>query len=336
MIKLFFRGGAAALLLCMAHALAALPAAQALAQYQEQTASGALTLQQAATALLADAENAASAADRRSLYAAAGNMQEQMGLYSQAVKSYAAAAAINSGPADGMPRVSAETLVLKAIRCSLSMGNYEQAARFLNSDVKNSRDETVIAYTKLYNIWSALCQTDSQAQLHEPVVLLESYVSMDSMKAVQPAMLLTLFYITGEQRWKDELASRYPDSPEAAAAAGNADMIPTPFWFFVPREGAAPAAAESPNPAPAAAAAESGTGRHREHAARWQLGFFRNRDNAQALLDTLAASGFDAEIQNETRQSGTVYYTVTVEENAGGATGDALKAAGFDCYPLFE
>ena len=53
-------------------------------------------------------------------------------------------------------------------------------------------------------------------------------------------------------------------------------------------------------------------------------------------MDTLAASGFDAEIQNETRQSGTVYYTVTVEENAGGATGDALKAAGFDCYPLFE
>ncbi len=336
MIKLLFKSGAAALLFCMAQTIAAMPAARVLAQYQEQTAAGTITLQQAATALLADAESADNPADKRSLYAAAGNMQEQMGLYSQAVKSYAAAAAINSGPADGMPRISAEELVLKAIRCSLSTGNYEQAARFLNSEVKNSRSETVIAYTKLYNIWSALCQTDSQAQLHEPVVLLESYVSLDSMKAVQPAMLLTLFYITGEQHWKDELASRYPDSPEAAAAAGNADMIPTPFWFFVPREGAAPAAAESPNPAPAAAAAESGTGGHGERAARWQLGFFRNRDNAQALLDTLAASGFDAEIQNETRQSGTVYYTVTVEENAGGATGDALKAAGFDCYPLFE
>ncbi|MBO5400355.1 MAG: SPOR domain-containing protein, partial [Spirochaetaceae bacterium] len=66
-----------------------------------------------------------------------------------------------------------------------------------------------------------------------------------------------------------------------------------------------------------------------------QLGFFSNKANAQSLVERLAEKGFDAEILEETRASGTTYFAVVVPENSQGTIGQNLKKAGFECYPVY-
>ncbi|WP_187152106.1 hypothetical protein [Treponema endosymbiont of Eucomonympha sp.] len=49
----------------------------------------------------------------------------------------------------------------------------------------------------------------------------------------------------------------------------------------------------------------------------------------------MRTKGFTAAIAEETRESGTVYYIVTVPENADGTAGTLLRNAGFECYPVY-
>ncbi|MBP7479505.1 MAG: SPOR domain-containing protein, partial [Spirochaetaceae bacterium] len=63
---------------------------------------------------------------------------------------------------------------------------------------------------------------------------------------------------------------------------------------------------------------------------------FRNRENAQDLIQRLTDAGFKASVQEELRQSGTLYFAVIVKENPDGNMGAQLKNAGFECYPVFE
>lgn len=67
---------------------------------------------------------------------------------------------------------------------------------------------------------------------------------------------------------------------------------------------------------------------------REQLGLFRNKENADALVSRAKDKGFAAYYFTETRASGTTYYIVVVDENAEGTMGKKLRAAGFDCYPV--
>lgn len=65
-----------------------------------------------------------------------------------------------------------------------------------------------------------------------------------------------------------------------------------------------------------------------------QLGLFRKKENADALISRAKEKGFNAYCYTETRASGTTYYIVVVDENADGTMGRKLRAAGFDCYPV--
>ena len=73
-----------------------------------------------------------------------------MALYDEAKNSYAAAAGIAAGDAAGMPKKSSEMLVIDAVRCALSAGDGDVALQFLNSAVRNSKDESIQAQIKLY------------------------------------------------------------------------------------------------------------------------------------------------------------------------------------------
>ncbi len=294
------------------------------------------------------------AAEKRAGYAFLGSVQEQMGLYADAQKSYVAAAGIAAGDAAGMPKKSNEQLVLDAVRCALSCGDSATADSYLNSAVRNSKSETIQAYVKLYEQWSALCKVQKESELTEPIAMLKTYADLPSMKKTAPAVLLTLWHVSGEQSYADKLKKSYPNSPEAAVVKGAIQQLPQPFWYFVPRLGSAIPEIEqepvtyqqSPDEKPvsvAAAAAPSSDAKaektaeseKQEKPLHQQLGLFRDEANAKGLVEQLKKKGFTARITSEKRPSGTTYYLVIVDENKDGSMGKELRNAGFECYGLY-
>ena len=284
------------------------------------------------------------AAQKRALMAFLASLQEQLGSYKDASQSYAQAAGISAPNVEGMPKKTSPQLVLDAVRCALCSGDSATAESYLNSAVRNSQDETIQAYIKLYEVWSQLCKIESNSQLDESVALLKAYADFPSMKAVQPSVLLTLWYVTGSDAYGKKLRKDYPKSPEAAIVGGSVQMTPAPFWYFMPKKGsaleaAAENAAESQSVASESSAATETSSQNENAGAekimKQQLGLFKSRDNAQNLCDKLKEKGFKPYITEETRPSGTTYYIVVVDENAKGNIGDQLRSAGFECYPIF-
>ena len=282
-------------------------------------------------------------AEKRALYAFLGSLLESMALYDEAKNSYAAAAGIAAGDAAGMPKKSSEMLVIDAVRCALSAGDGDVALQFLNSAVRNSKDESIQAQIKLYEQWAALCNAENADDIAEPVSMLKAYADIPSMKSVNPSVLLTLWYVTGEADFGNRLVKKYPESAEAGIVTGKVQVMPSPFWYFVPRRKISltqPSAEEKTVPA-----TKNGDGTQGEAAVKadfsenpvkQQLGLFRDKSNAEEFVRRLNEKNFKGYIQEETRSSGTTYYIVLVDENEDGSMGLKLKSAGFECYPIFH
>ena len=274
-----------------------------------------------------------SQAEKRATWIFLASLLEQMAYFDDAQKSYAQAAAIAAGDVEGMPKKSNEQIVLDAVRCALSSGDYATADSYLNSAVRNSKNANVQAYIKLYTQWSALCKADDVSGIQEPVVMLQAYLKVDSMAAVKPAVLLTLWYVTGDTSYSKEITKLYPKSIEASIVKGDAQLLPTPFWFFVPKSGEAEQGTGSiamPEE-PKQTATQSVTTAPAKFT-KWQLGLFRTESNAKLLADEVKAKGFDSYITTETRASGTTYYIVLVREDKNGNVADRLRSSGYDCY----
>ena len=301
-------------------------------------------------AIIQEVEKAASTADasnQRSLYTFLGSLTEQLGDYGTAAAWYAKAAGISAAPAPNTPVFTSEELVLAAVRCSLSCGESQKAEGYL-AFLENSTNEKTKAYVGLYKMWSTLSTVSSNQQLSEPVATLQSYATMASMKWVRSSVYLTLWYITGNAEWSSKLQKEYPESAEAAIVTGAAKLLPTPFWFFLPRtEIADNSAAENTVVSEKQATGTSSSGNHSSgiHSTnttaeshvivRQQVGFFRNKENAENLVTRLSEAGFKSDITQEKRASGTSYFVVTVPEDAQKTMGLKLKTAGFECYPVF-
>ena len=295
------------------------------------------TVEESVSYLKAQISKMTVAAEKRATWVFLASLQEQLALYADAQKSYAQAAAISAGNAEGMPKKSNEQIVLDAVRCALSCGDYATADSYLNSAVRNSKNPDVQAYIKLYSQWSALCRADTVSDIQEPVVMLQAYLKVDSMNTVKPAVLLTLWYVTGDASYSKEITRLYPKSIEASIVKGDAQLLPTPFWFFVPKSGEAEqgtgsiAMPEEPKQT-AAEKAEAAAAATPAKFTKWQLGLFRTESNAKLLADEVKAKGFDSYITTETRASGTTYYIVLVREDKTGNVADRLRSSGYDCY----
>lgn len=316
--------------------------------------------QEAIQYVAAETEKITVPAEKRAAYAFLGSLQEATADFNAAQKSYAKAAGIAAGNAEGMPKKSSERLVLDATRCALSGGNWETAENYLNSAVRNSKSAEIQATIKLYEQWAILCKAQDAADLKEPCEILKTYANLESMKSVKPSVLLTLWYITAESSYADLLNKEFPSSMETGIVNGKIQIYPAPFWYFLPRKtGAVPkisyeenvsAGTKSPNTAEAKNTTEAKTSNEHKAASdstekksdsieskprHQQLGLFREKENAQNFADKINSKGFKAYIQKETKASGTTYYLVIVDENAEGTMGIRLKNAGFECYPVF-
>ena len=298
-------------------------------------------------------------AEKRAVYAFLASVLEQQGLYEKAQKTFVQAASIQGSAASvvpGVPNKNSEELVIDAVRCALCAGDYSAAESYLNSAVRNSKDDKIIAYVKLYEQWSALCKAKSISDTKESIAMLKTYAGLDSMKLVRPSLLLTLWHLTGESQFSESLKKTYPKSMEASIVKGEIQTLPTPFWYFVPRNGvdlpeiaglgegsvskaektSAQEKSASVSAAKTSSSEKSSSSAKDEKIVRQQLGLFRDEANARALCDRVAGKGFKAEITSEVRPSGTKYYLVVVNENSKGTIGEELRTAGFDCYPLFD
>ena len=307
------------------------------------------------TSLSSFSENA----EKRAVYAFLASVLEQQGLYEKAQKTFVQAASIQGSAASvvpGVPNKNSEELVIDAVRCALCAGDYSAAESYLNSAVRNSKDEKIIAYVKLYEQWSALCKAKSISDTKESIAMLKTYAGLDSMKLVRPSLLLTLWHLTGESQFSESLKKTYPKSMEASIVKGEIQPLPAPFWYFVPRNGvdlpeiaglgegsvskaektSAQEKSASVSAAKTSSSEKSSSSAKGEKIVRQQLGLFRDEANARALCDRVAGKGFKAEITSEVRPSGTKYYLVVVNENSKGTIGEELRTAGFDCYPLFD
>lgn len=306
------------------------------------TAKGALTaatnmnsLEEAVSYLKKTSAAMKSESEKRAVLTILAGVEEQLGNYDDAQKNYAAAAGMKGSAqnAAGVPAKTSEQLVLDAIRCALNAGDYQSAQSYLNSSVRNSKDENVLAYIKLYEQWAALCKAGISGDVSEPAAILKAYSTLDSMKSVRPSILLTLWHLTGENEYSDKLKKDFPKSMEAAVVKGEVQILPSPFWYFVPKSGSDLPDVDIENAADSLSSSSSSSN---EKVVKEQLGLFRDKANAQRLFDQVKAKGFNPEIDTETRPSGTTYYIVVVRENKEGTIGKQLRTVGFECYPVFE
>lgn len=277
-----------------------------------------------------------SLSDKRSLYIFLASIQEQASLYDDALKSYVAAAGISASDADGMLKKSNEQLVLDAVRCALCTGDSDTADKYLNSSVRNTKNEELQSYVKLYAQWSALCRAENTVDLQEPIELLKAYLKVDSMKAVHPVILLTLWYVTGEAEYSKKITSQFPLSTQAAIVKGDVELLPVPFWYFVPKSGYAEQGTGTISVVQTETKVAENENQTEQNVkfSKWQLGLFKTEANAKMYCEELKSKGFSAYVTSETRSSGTTYYIVLVDENATSNIADKLRSAGYDCYPV--
>lgn len=281
------------------------------------------------------------AADTRSLLYYTGTLQEQLGLYTDAGNSYAKAAGIAAHDASNMPKVTSEQLVLNAVRANLCAGNWETADSYLNSAVRNSKNETVSATVKLYSVWSDLCKASSVpgADISDSVELLKAYSSMQSMKSVKAQVLFTLWHLTSARVYAEELNREFPLSPESSVANGKSQIMRVPFWYFVPKENSASSSQNryvenSEVPAKESSVQSEIPLSQKHPGKKQQLGLFKKKENAEDCIRKAKQKGFDAYCYTETRSSGTTYFIVAVDENSSMTMGQKLKNAGIDCYTI--
>lgn len=310
-----------------------------------------------------------SLADKRSLLYFLGKLQEQLGLFSDASKSYASAAGITAGDAKNMPKVSTEQLVLDAVRASLNSGDWETSNSYLNSAVRSSKNPEILAYVNLYSVWASLCKATNYDETKDSIELLKAYSLMDSMSFVKPAILFTLWYLTEDKSYADRLKKSYPLSPETGIVNGSVQIASVPFWYFVPKKNNSENSSENFSNLSNVAdlndfsdsdasdfgkknletmQQENASGeknanlstksnsyeREKKSGVKQQLGLFREEKNAVELVEKLKAKNFDAYFYREKRSSGTTYFIVVVDEDEKLSLGQKLKNSGFDCYKI--
>lgn len=155
-------------------------------------------------------------------------LQEQTGLYADASATYGTAASLA-----GVQNARGQRLLLGSVRCALSCADVSAADFLLSTAFSPPADAEIRASAKLYALWSWIIKAQNEKELEGPVSVLKSYASAADMADLKPVILLTLHHITGEKKWAEALTGEFPDSPEAAVAAGKAQILPAPFWFFL-------------------------------------------------------------------------------------------------------
>lgn len=267
--------------------------------------------------------------DKQCLQVFLAHLYEDIGMYIEAQKLFVQASVVEISPAV----FSKEELLLYAARCALSCGETESAESIIRAVLRTAKDNHIIATSKLYSQWAQLCKIEIPEELYEPTVVLSSYLKMDSMKSVYPSILFTLWYVSGEESYADALKKDWPNTIEYSMVTGKTDVLPGPFWYFVPRRESS--LSSDTKETKALSTELDKTKDEQEHISYLQLGFFQSLENAQHLEERLKKSGFKPVITKEKRESGTTYYVVIVYEDTNNSITEKLRNSGYEFYPVY-
>ena len=307
-----------------------------------------VTLEDKIEELSNNIKSAQSQTEKINLYEQLAICQEFAGLYSEASESYISCSRLVS------EQEKKDSYILKASRCFLSCGDAEKTDELLTSIASTARTGKNAPLLKLYAAWSWISKCNTFEETHEPIVILKSYLKMDSMKSVKKEILFTLWYITLENEYASLLQTEFPNSLENAMAQGKADLSPLPFWYFSARkevsiksetkiEPTAEKIEEKPDEKLSLPETKVETKDepkreeklNQEKIYTYQLGFFSSKENAQRLVDRVAEKNISAQIKEEVRPSGNTYFAVIVKSKDS-EIGTIIKNNGFECYPVFE
>jgi tetratricopeptide (TPR) repeat protein len=209
--------------------------------------------------------------------------------------------------------------LLAGARCLAAMGEFDQAEAHIKTILHTGGDRLSLAAARFLD-----AQIEALRSGH--TTALESLTAEPDYADINPALLYTLWRISGAESYKNRLLEEYPASPEAGILSGLLGSPALALWFLFPgREGAlsAPQIAEPDR--------KDATGA----AAVLQTGIFSAEGNARIMAERLRAAGFSPTLRPR-RLNDRDYWTVSVPPGPDmQQTVMRLKDAGFESFPVF-
>jgi len=231
----------------------------------------------------------------------------------------------------------AKKYLIKAIRVFIIGGNIEEGY-IAYGKLVSMREAKPSKYDKEAELYIQYLQIaemiSSSVQDIEPIIKkLKTYANDASFKEFKLSILLTLWFIANDIEAEKFILKEYPSSIEAMVIKGDAFILPSTFWYLLPKNSFtlnSSTFSEQTTREQVTASATISIPR------AYQIGFFKVKEHAEKQQKNLRERGFDVEIKEEKRAKNTVYYAVFVLEREGGRTGLRLKDAGFESFPIFD
>lgn len=263
--------------------------------------------------------------EKREIYVFMGKLQQQTGLYMDAYASFASAIALDN-------TVPNAELRLDAAVCAMGVGEVSIAESVLDSVLAINSENANGAKAKLYAVWCGILKAPDAKSLSYPVGLLKNFLEDESMKCVEVQVLFSLWWLTNDDVYAARLKKDFAGTGEASIASGAANVLPVPYWYFIPRQNVA----FTINSVDVTTSPSGVNKTDTDGKVVWQqVGLFRAEENAQNYIRRLKESGFEPEVLKQKKASGNIYTVVVVRETDG-SVGQRLKNAGFECYPIYE
>ncbi len=257
-----------------------------------------------------------------------GQLQQQAALYKDAYESYSVVIALDKS----VPNIDVR---LDAAVCILAVGETATAESVLDSILTIESEDALGAKAKLLAVWCGVLKASTDEDLETPIGHLKNFLEDPVMECEKPAVLFSLWWLTGDPAYAQKLETDFALTPEAACANGRAEVLPAPYFYFIRRMNSgfdAKKAAERFANKTAVAAAKKA---ENQKVVWQQVGLFKDENNAENCIKKLIAAGFTPEVLKQTKPSGNNYTAVVVKETDG-SVAQALRNAGFECYPVFE
>lgn len=256
------------------------------------------------------------------------NLQQQSSLYKDAYESYSVVIALDKT----VPNVKVR---LDAAMCLLASGETATAESVLDSVLAIESEDSYGAKAKLLAVWCGVLKASSLQELETPVNHFFNFLNDPVMECVKPSVLFSLWWLTGDAVFAQKLETDFATTPEAACANGRAEVLPLPYFYFVPRKNSGFDAKKAAERYADKKAISEAKAAENQKIVWQQVGLFRDETNAENCMKRLLEAGFMPEVLKQTKASGNNYTAVVVRETDG-SVAQALRNAGFECYPIFE
>ena len=231
------------------------------------------------------------------------------------------------------PNKDSKKYLLKALKCFILSGNTNKAYSVYGTliSIREAKLSVYDVEGELYLQYLHLKESlsDSTLDFDSIIQILKGYSKNERFAPFKASILFTLWFISNDKEAENIILKQYPKTMEAMLVKGDVIILPTTFWYLLPsnkvyydEEITLPSLDSSSTKISVPVA--------------YQIGFFKNKENANTQAKKFETQGYVVEIREEKRESGTLYFAVFVIEKDNGNTGIRLKNEGYETFPIFE